>query len=163
MQVEIVAVEDFQDLPYDLLLLADESAEAIAKYIFKSKVFVLRDCQTHKEMGVVALYPVGENSIEIKNIAVLTQAQSKGLGRKLLSFVKSYCTLNALKTCFVGTSDTGFAQHRFYMNNGFEMDHIRRDFFTDHYPDIIFENGLQMKHMLVFSIHIAADSYIASE
>lgn len=56
------------DLPYDLLLLADETKSAIDKYVFDSRVYVVKN----EAQIIVAfcLHEVHEITIELKNIAV---------------------------------------------------------------------------------------------
>lgn len=138
-------------IPYDLLLLADETTEAIDKYIFSCTIFTLVHNITNEVVGVMAVKKINFDTVELKNIAIATQGQGKGLGSDMLSFLKSYTFDQNLLCIWVGTADIGYLQHRFYMRNGFEMDHIRKNFFLDNYSESIIENGLQMKHMLVFS------------
>ena len=38
----------------------------------------------------------------------------------------------------------------FYQKLGFNMTEIRRDYFTQNYPEPIWENGIQCKHMIMF-------------
>ena len=61
---------------------------------------------------------------------------------------------NHYKTLTVGTSDTGFQQIRFYEKNDFIKSGILKDFFIENYPDPIYENGLQMRDMVLLSHHL---------
>jgi len=61
---------------------------------------------------------------------------------------------NHYKKLTVGTSDTGFQQIRFYEKNGFIQRGILKDFFIKNYPDPIYENGLQMKDMIILEFSL---------
>ncbi|UIR56927.1 GNAT family N-acetyltransferase [Sphingobacterium sp. SRCM116780] len=148
---EIKVLEANAAIPYDLLLLADETKEVIDTYIFNCTNFILIDKQSETTVGILAFLKLDDDTLEIKNIAIAVLAQSQGLGSYMLSLFKAYGQQQKFKKLVVGTADVGFDQHRFYMRNGFEMDHIRKNFYLDHYPDPIIENDLQLKHMLVFS------------
>jgi len=137
------------DIPYELLLLADETVEAIDKYIFDSSIYVLHD--GFQDIAVMALHPNSAEELEIKNIAVIENYRSKGIGSILINKAKEIARKNRYTTLTVGTSDTGFQQIRFYEKNGFIKKGIRKDFFTDHYPFPIYENGLQMCDMVILA------------
>lgn len=137
------------DIPYELLLLADETVEAINQYIFGSVIYLLNDGV--KDMAVLALYPNSSTELEIKNIAVTEDYRNQGIGSILIKKSKEIATENGYKTLTVGTSDTGFQQIRFYEKNGFIKKGIRKNFFTEHYPFPIYENGLQMRDMIVLA------------
>lgn len=150
----IKKLADQATIPYNLLLLADETEEIIDKYIFDCIIFTLINEKSNELVGVMAIMKLNQDIIELKNIAIATHAQKQGLGSEMLSFLKSYALEQNFKHIWVGTADVGYLQHRFYMRNGFEMDHIRKNFFLENYPDPITENGLKMKHMLVFSYRL---------
>lgn len=145
-------------IPYDLLLLADETKEAIDKYIATCTILTLVHPITNENIGVMAIKQINSDTLELKNIAITEQYQAQGLGSEMLSFVKSYARKKNLQYIWVGTADVGHLQHRFYMHNGFEMNHIRNNFFVDNYSEPIIENGLQMKHMLVFSYNLKTNT-----
>ncbi|MFD2905415.1 GNAT family N-acetyltransferase [Sphingobacterium anhuiense] len=145
-------------IPYDLLLLADETKEAIDKYISTCTIFTLVHRITNEIVGVMAVKQINSDTVELKNIAITAQYQAQGLGSDMLSFLKSHAQEENLLQIWVGTADVGFQQHRFYMRNGFEMNHIRHNFFIENYADPIIENGLQMKHMLVFAYRLKTNT-----
>jgi N-acetylglutamate synthase-like GNAT family acetyltransferase len=68
-----------EKIPYGLLLLADESLEAIEKYILSSDIYVLE--QENKIIAVYVLQSMNKNEIEIKNIAVAKDCQGQGIGK----------------------------------------------------------------------------------
>jgi len=137
------------EIPYDLLLLADETVEAIDKYIFNCDIYLLQDKLL--DIAVMALYPNSSTELEIKNIAVLENYRSQGIGGLLIDKAKQIAKESGFKTLTVGTSDTGFQQIKFYEKNGFLKKGMRKDFFIDNYPFPIYENGLQMHDMLILA------------
>lgn len=135
------------EIPYELLLLADETKEAIDQYIFKCDIYLLHD--RTENIAVMALYKNSDTELEIKNIAVIESYRSKGIGSILIKKAKDIALDNHYEVLSVGTSDTGFQQLRFYEKNGFIKKGIRKDFFVENYPSPIYENGLQMRDMII--------------
>ncbi|MGE8552747.1 MAG: GNAT family N-acetyltransferase [Chryseobacterium jejuense] len=140
-------IEKDSEIPYGLLLLADETTEAIDQYIFKCNIYLLHDGT--ENIAVMALYKNSDTELEIKNIAVIESYRSKGIGSILMDKAKAIARDNHYETLSVGTSDTGFQQIRFYEKNGFNKTGIRKDFFIENYPSPIYENGLQMRDMII--------------
>ncbi|WP_447606479.1 GNAT family N-acetyltransferase [Chryseobacterium sp. M5A1_1a] len=140
-------------IPYELLLLADETTEAIDQYIFKSDIYLLHDGT--EDIAVMALYQNNDIELELKNIAVIESYRSKGIGSILINKAKEIARENEYKTLTVGTSDTGFQQIRFYEKNGFIKTGIRKDFFIENYPVPIYENGLQMRDMVILEFPLS--------
>ncbi|CAD0224083.1 GNAT family N-acetyltransferase [Chryseobacterium sp. D764] len=140
------------EIPYHLLLLADETKEAINQYIFNSDIYLLNNGT--ENIAVMALYKKSNSELEIKNVAVTESCRSKGIGGILMDKAKEIAKENHYKTLTVGTSDTGFQQIRFYEKNGFIKNGVLKDFFIKNYPDPIYENGLQMKDMILLVHHL---------
>ena len=73
-----------EKIPYNLLLLADETKEAIDKYIEDSDIYVLeRKTKKKRENEIIGIYVVqstDEDTLEIKNIAVDENLQGQGIG-----------------------------------------------------------------------------------
>ena len=136
-----------EKIPYDLLLLADETIEAIAKYIFDSDIFVLE--QKNKIIAVYVLQAINRKEIEIKNIAVVTDYQGKGIGKLLLSDAVNRAKGRGFKTIIVGTGDAATKQLHLYEREGFEVFDIKKNFFIENYPEPVYENGLQLKDMIM--------------
>ncbi len=134
------------NIPYDLLLLADETTDAINKYLPKSDIYI--GCINKQIVGVFCLYKVDSTTIEIKNIAIYRDKQSQGLGKKFIEFIKDL-TKNKYSLLIVGTADIGFRQIKFYQENGFEKYAIKKNFFIENYPEAIYENTVQLKDMVM--------------
>ncbi|PWN62027.1 GNAT family N-acetyltransferase [Chryseobacterium oncorhynchi] len=141
------------EIPYKLLLLADETTEAINQYIFSSDIYLLHDGT--ENIAVMALHKNNDAELELKNIAVIESYRSKGIGSILINKAKEIAHENKYKLLTVGTSDTGFQQIRFYEKNGFVKTGIRKDFFIENYPTPIYENGLQMRDMVLLTHYLS--------
>ncbi|WP_374329256.1 GNAT family N-acetyltransferase [Soonwooa sp.] len=139
---------DFQlitdDYPYELLLLADETRNAIDKYLSSSDVFLAK--LNNDNVGVFCLYHQDSETVELKNIAVSEKYQRQGIGEQMITHIKKIC-YPKYKRIIVGTADCGINQIRFYERNGFQKYDVRKNFFIDNYPEPIFENGIQLKDM----------------
>ncbi len=137
------------EIPYDLLLLADPSKELIDQYLPESEIHVaVFETQI---IGVYVLHPLGDSTVEIKNIAVGDSHQGKGVGTILLNNATQTAALKGYKTVLIGTGNSSLNQLYLYQKLGFEIIEIRKDFFLEHYPSPIYENGIQCKHMLMLS------------
>ncbi|MCK9179967.1 MAG: GNAT family N-acetyltransferase [Bacteroides sp.] len=150
MRLLIVPHKTNEPIPYSLLLLADETKEAIDEYIYDSKLFYAYTELNPTPIGIIALYQVSSSVLEIKNIAIDNQEQNKGYGKQLIDFSIQYATENLYKELIVGTGDTSTQSMNFYLKNGFQPYNIRPNFFLENYPFPIYENGKQMQHMILF-------------
>ncbi|WNY23036.1 hypothetical protein MmiHf6_03320 [Methanimicrococcus hongohii] len=61
------------------------------------------------------------------------------------------------KQIIVGTADCGIKQIRFYEKNGFVKYNIKKNYFTDIYDTPIYENGVQLKDMVMLKKEINTD------
>lgn len=140
-------------LPMDLLLLADETIEAIGKYIYDCDVYVLTGDDNPEPLAVFALYTGTTAEMEIKNIAVSETLQGKGIGSYLIGEIRKLAKAAGCSTLIVGTADQGLREIRFYERNGFILYDTREDFFIRNYPQpIIAENGVALKDMVMLKI-----------
>lgn len=151
-QYSIVLLKKEEVLPYPLLLLADETVKAIDKYVLDSNVYVLREAD--KELAVFCLYQVSETTVELKNIAVSSELQGKGIGSILIKEIISICKGEGYSHLIVGTADTGVDQIRFYERNGFVKYDVRKEFFLKNYDEPIIENGVQLVDMVMLEMKI---------
>ncbi|PQA96883.1 GNAT family N-acetyltransferase [Chryseobacterium shigense] len=137
------------DIPYELLLLADETVEAIDRYIFDSDLYLLHhDAQ---DIAVMALHSNSSTELEIKNMAVAESYRSQGIGSILMDKAKEIAKEKRYTMLVVGTSDTGFQQIKFYEKNGFIKKGLRKNFFIENYAVPMYENGLQMRDMIILA------------
>ncbi|MFA6834429.1 MAG: GNAT family N-acetyltransferase, partial [Bacteroidaceae bacterium] len=66
MKLLIVPHKTNEAIPYSLLLLADETQEAIDEYIYESKLFYAYTKLNPTPIGVIALYKISSTTLEIK-------------------------------------------------------------------------------------------------
>lgn len=149
--IKFEIVEKGDKIPYHLLLLADETTDAINKYIHQSEVYVAK--MGNYDIGAFCLYEVDKSTIELKNIAVDERYQSKGYGSIFIDFIKQVAQ-KKYKNLLVGTPDIGLRQIKFYEKNGFQKSGIRKNFFVDNYEVPIFENGVQLKDMVLLQFKL---------
>lgn len=135
--------------PYDLLLLADETIEGINKYLFDSEVYVAKRNDKEDPVGVFCLYRVDADTIELKNIAVTETCQGCGIGSSLIDKAVTIAEAKGYKQIILGTADCGVKQIRFYEKNGFVKYDIKKNYFLDIYDTPIYENGIQLKDMVM--------------
>jgi len=133
-----------EKIPYNLLLLADETKEAIDKYIEDSDIYVLERKKKNRENEIIGIYVVqstDENTLEIKNIAVDEKLQGQGIGTFLLKDAEIRAKERGFKTIIIGTGDCGIKQIQLYQKVGFEIFDVKKNFLIDNYPEPIYENG----------------------
>lgn len=146
-QLILRRIGEENEIPYDLLLLADPSKAAIETYLRKSQVFI---AEKNKEIiGAIVLCPLTETSAEIKNIAVKPAFQGKGIGKLMIQQILTIAKEKGYQSLCIGTANASIAQLYIYQKLGFEISEIKRNFFIDNYAEPIYENGIQVKHMIV--------------
>ncbi|EGK2525436.1 GNAT family N-acetyltransferase [Listeria monocytogenes] len=130
-----------QPVPLTLLLDADPCEKQIATYFNKSHVLQLMQADTI--IGVVCLFPLNKNQLEIMNIVVSSEYRNQGIGKKLLEKAFDYATHKRFSKIIVKTGNSSIDQLAFYQKNGFRMQHIIPNYFTENYPkQTITENGI---------------------
>ncbi|MGY6743600.1 MAG: GNAT family N-acetyltransferase [Cecembia sp.] len=133
--------------PIELLLLADPSRELIEQYLSESSIFLASS--KGKTKGIIALYPIEESILEIKNLAVVPSFQKKGLGKNLILFAENFAKANGYTKLRICTGNTSFHQLALYQKLGFQKKDKILNFFLEQYPEPIFENGMQCKDLIV--------------
>jgi ribosomal protein S18 acetylase RimI-like enzyme len=142
-------------IPYELLLLADPSRDLIDDYLKRSDVFAA--IHNGEILGVLVLFPLTGQIAEIKNLAVKPEYQGRGIGSYLIEQAVLIAASNKQKSICIGTANSSSAQLSLYQKLGFEITEIKRDFFINNYPEPIYENGIQAKHMLVLTRQLNAE------
>lgn len=148
----LLLVSERTDYPFALLLLADETVDAINKYVDDSAVFVLKEGAI--DLAVFCLYPIDKNTIELKNIAVHESLQGKEVGSLLICEIVVIAKKKGYSRLIVGTADCGVNQIRFYERNGFKKYGVKENFFIDNYKAPIIENGKQLKDMVMLEMYL---------
>ncbi|TZF83255.1 GNAT family N-acetyltransferase [Pedobacter sp. BS3] len=136
-------------IPYELLLLADPSKELVDEYLKQSDIYIAR--QNGETLGVIVLFLLTTETVEIKNVAVKPELHGQGIGSFLIENAVQVALLNRQKNICIGTANSSVGQLYLYQKLDFEITGIKRHFFTDNYAEPIYENGIQAKHMLVLT------------
>ncbi|WP_043931825.1 GNAT family N-acetyltransferase [Bacillus sp. EB01] len=135
--------------PMDLLLLADPSPRLIEEYLQRGECFV---AESNEEIiGVYVLLPTRPQTVELVNIAVAEGQQGKGWGKSLILHAIGVAKSKGYKTIEIGTGNSSIGQLAFYQKCGFRIIGVDMDFFIRHYPEEIFENGIQCRDMIRLS------------
>ena len=148
--MNITAIDRDRKRYLELLLLADEQESMIDRYINKGDMFIAEN-----DGNIVAACIVteeGENTYEIKNLAVAPKFQAQGYGRKMIEFVRNHYA-DRCKILLVGTGNTP-ATVNFYTNCGFEYSHRIPNFFTLNYDHPIIDGGKLLSDMIYFKMEI---------
>lgn len=143
-----------EEIPFGLLLLADEEEDAIRKYIYNSSVYTLYDQEQQNPIAVVAISKVNKSEIEIKNIAVLESFRNNGIGSLLINHVKEIAYNENYTEIIVGTADSGKNQIRFYERNGFAKYALKKNYFIDNYSRPIVDDGVLLKDMVMLKLKL---------
>lgn len=134
--------------PYDLLLLADPSREFVDEYLLHSDCFVVKSGDT--VCGVIVVRKEEEGRAEIMNLAVDESFQGHGYGKSLLEFIcNDWAKSQKIHTLKVCTGTSSAVPFMLYQKVGFDLMELDRDYFVRHYPEPIWENGVQCRHRLI--------------
>ena len=151
-KIEKLKSED--DIPFDLLLLADETIDAIEKYIYDSDVYLVKAPRHCKLVAVFVLHKMSSTEMEIKNIAVAESLQGKGIGSYLITEIGRMARAEKFESILVGTPDSAWRQIQFYEKNGFTKYELKKDFFIKNYSEPIIENGVVLRDMLMLKLNL---------
>lgn len=86
---------------------------------------------------------------EIIELAIATDRQGHGLGRRLIRWLLAEARRRGKSEMLVGTANSSLDNIAFYQKCGFRMHAIRRDYFWYH-TEPVYENGIRTRDMIVF-------------
>ncbi|MYL73104.1 GNAT family N-acetyltransferase [Halobacillus litoralis] len=135
--------------PMDLLLLADPSKHIVEEYLSRGECFVAE--REQEVIGVYVLLPTRPETIELVNVAVIEEEHGNGIGKLLVMNAVEISKTKGYKTIEIGTGNSGIGQLALYQKCGFRINGVDREFFIKHYPEEIFENGIQCRDMIRLS------------
>lgn len=138
-----------EKLPMELLLLADPSREIIEEYVKRGECFVAVIEQ--QIIGVYVLLPTRPETVELVNVAVVEEQHGRGIGKQLVMDAIKVGKTKGYKTIEIGTGNSSIGQLALYQKCGFRIIGVDVDFFVKHYPEEIFENGIQCRDMVRLS------------
>ncbi|MEK3766011.1 GNAT family N-acetyltransferase [Solibacillus sp. FSL K6-4121] len=147
--MNIRKLEEQDNIPMDLLLLADPSKSIVEEYITRGECFI---AESEKQVvGVYILLPTRPKTVEIVNVAVAEEHHGKGIGKLLITDAIHVAKTKGYKTIEIGTGNSSIGQLALYQKCGFRIIGIDFDFFIKHYEEEIFENGIQCRDMIRLS------------
>jgi ribosomal protein S18 acetylase RimI-like enzyme len=136
----------------ELLLSADPSLLKVEDYLQRGECYAAYD-----EAGITGVYvllPIRPDTAELVNVAVAEEHQGKGLGKQLVLHAIEVAANQGFTTIEVGTGNSSVGQLALYQKCGFRITGVEPDFFTKHYPEVIYENGMICRDMLRLSQEI---------
>ena len=110
------------------MLEADPARGEVEKYLARETCHLAFD--GGRLVGEFVLMDTRPNVVEIMNIAVEPELQSRGIGTGLLRAVVRIARKRGAKALDVGTCNCCFRELTFYQRFGSRMTSIDRDFFT---------------------------------
>ena len=141
---ELRKITDGKRVYLPLLLLADPSEEMVNRYLPQGDFYVLfSDGIPVCEAVVIRL---NAEECELKNLATDENHQKQGYAARMIHYLCEQYQ-GKFQRMLVGTSEENIV---FYKNNGFRFSHVVKNFFTDYYPEPIYENGKQLCDMTYF-------------
>lgn len=132
-------------IPIELLLEADPSTSMINRYLEHAVCFSAHIGD--EIIGCCVCHINDDCSLTIFNLAFYSKFQKLGYGKQLLSYVIKQAKFNGLYRIELMTGTFGH-QLSFYQRFGFRVESVDKDFFNRHYPEPIFENGIQHQDSL---------------
>lgn len=135
-----------------MLLLADPARELVEAYIADGECYVYEE--NDDIIGVFVIAPLSEVTVEIKNIAVIEDKQGHGIGKKLLQEAIEVAKSSSYERIEIGTGNSSIGQLALYQKCGFRISGVIKDFFVQHYDEIIMENGIQCMDMIRLRLEI---------
>lgn len=138
-----------EKLPMELLLLADPSKDIVKEYVNRGECFIT---ESEKQIvGVYVLLPTRPGTVELVNVAVVEEQHGRGIGKQLVMDAIQVAETKGYKSIEIGTGNSGIGQLALYQKCGFRIIGVDLDFFIKHYPEKIFENGIQCRDMIRLS------------
>jgi ribosomal protein S18 acetylase RimI-like enzyme len=131
------------EYPWDLLLEADPSRARVEEYVSDALTRIAK-----VDGEAVAVYALVRNTpicFELMNIAVRDDFRGCGLGRRMFGHALGLAESKGARVVDAGTANSSLDSLAFYQRNGFRIVGVDPDFFTQHYPEPIFENGIQAR------------------
>lgn len=138
-----------EEAPIDLLLMADPSLTLVEQYLNMGECYVAENDE--EIIGVYVMLPKRPDTIELVNIAVSEYEQGKGIGKQLILDAIQRSKVKGYKTIEVGTGNSSIGQLALYQKCGFRITGVDRGFFTRHYKEDIYENGIWCRDMIRLS------------
>jgi ribosomal protein S18 acetylase RimI-like enzyme len=152
LSVELIPSRDIDTL-LPLLHDAEEGDERILGEIERPSSVAYLAVSAGTPVGAAVVRWDADES-EIVYIATRADLRGQGYGKAIIRGIIEEARQQGVRSVCVGTANTGLSNIAFYQKCGFRMDSVRKDYF-DYFPEPIYENGIQMRDMLVLRYTIA--------
>lgn len=150
--LRIRRLEAGEPRPMSLLLLADPSLEMVENYIHRGQCFV---CERDGDVvGEYVLIETRPHTTELVNLAVSESQHGQGIGTKLVYHAIEVARVSGSRTLELGTGNAGIGQLALYQKCGFRIVGVDFDFFTRHYAEPIYENGIPCRDMIRLALDL---------
>ncbi len=148
--LQIRPLREAEDLPMDILLLADPNEDMVREYCSEGRVYIAEIGTI--AVGVIAGLRTRPGCFEIMNVAVLTEYQNRGIGRSLVEYALERAKEDGYRSAEIGTGNPGVQQMLLYQKCGFRIVGVEFDFFRRYCKEPIFENGIECRDMIRMSL-----------
>jgi GNAT superfamily N-acetyltransferase len=138
-----------------LLLQAEESEWALRWGLKNLVDAVYRADEDGVLVGAATMQWRGD-PCEIMELAVAPGRHGQGLGREMVAWLIDEARRRGKTAVLVGTANSSIGNITFYQKVGFRMDHVRKEYFW-YYREPHYENGIQIRDMLVFRYELVAE------
>ncbi|WP_343247343.1 GNAT family N-acetyltransferase [Diplocloster hominis] len=150
MMIHITKAEKNKKDYLPLLLLADPDENMIDKYLDAGDLYLMKE--QDETICVAVVVRLSDTECELKNLAVAEPHQHQGNATAMMLYL-FYMYQLLYETMYVGTSEKGVS---FYQKLGFEYDRTLPGFFTQHYPEPVYEDGVLCEDMIYLKKDLTA-------
>jgi len=150
--IHIRRLEEGEQPPMDLLLLADPSEKLVTEYVKRGSCWVAK--VSDRIVGVYILMKTRPETVELVNVAVREDVQGNGIGKRLVLHAIETARKDGYLTIEVGTGNSSVHPLRLYQKCGFRIVGVDLDFFVRHYDEPIYENGIQCRDMIRLNLDL---------
>jgi N-acetylglutamate synthase-like GNAT family acetyltransferase len=138
-----------------LLLQAEESERALRWGLKNLVDTVYRADEAGSLVGAATMQWRGD-LCEIMELAIAHDRHGQGIGRQLVAWLIDEARRRGKTAVLVGTANSSIGNIAFYQKVGFRMEQVRKDYFR-YYREPHYENGIQIRDMLVFRYDLVAE------
>ena len=138
-----------------ILRQAEESEPALRWSLANLSDAVYRMDDDGQAVGAATMQWRGD-PCEIVELAIAPERHGQGLGKQFVAWLVDEARRRGKHRLIVGTANSSISNIAFYQRCGLRMDHIRQDYFW-YYREPHFEDGIQIRDMLVFRYDLAVE------
>ena len=148
-RLDIIALEEDDPIPMELLALTDASPEFLRVYL--PCCFILVAKQEDVNIGVMTLCPENREKMEVGHLAVHPAFRRQGVARLVLEEARRRALRLGYKSLQVCISNAHTKSFQRYQQYGFALTDVRWHYYTDHYPQPIEVDGIPCRHQFVLN------------